>query len=158
MKPGTDAFCIAAILGTLVQEGLTADDWLAENSTGADEVMAELANVDVADFSERCGVGEELIRATARRIGRSDSVSIYEDLGIEMAPHSTLVSYLQRLIWVLVGSFAKPGATTTHSGMVPLFNYSASGREPATPVTGQPHHLRPRAVQRDPRDGHGRHP
>ncbi len=136
VKPGTDAFCVAAILGTLVQEGLTANEWLAENTVGADEVMAELAKVDVADFAERCGVGEDLIRATARRIGRSDSVSIYEDLGIEMAPHSTLVSYLQRLIWVLVGSFSKPGATTTHSGMAPLFNYSTSGREPETPITG----------------------
>lgn len=138
VRPGTDAFCIAAILGTLVQEGMVATSWLAENTTGADEVMAELAKVDVADFSERCGITEAQIRDTARRLGHADSISIYEDLGIEMAPHSTLVSYLQRLIWVLTGSFAKPGGTTTHSGMAPLFNYSTSGREPATPITGSP--------------------
>jgi formate dehydrogenase len=63
-------------------------------------------------------------------------VSVLEDLGIEMAPNSTLVSYLQKLLWVLVGSFGRPGAMTPHSSMVPLFNYSATGKEPTTPVTG----------------------
>lgn len=136
VQPGTDAFCIAALGAVLVQEDLADRQWLAENTVGAEAVLATLAAVDVADFSDRCGVGEELIRATARRIGAADSVSVLEDLGIEMAPNSTLVSYLQKLLWVLVGSFAKPGGVTAHSSMIPLFNYSATGAEPETPVTG----------------------
>jgi len=136
VRPGTDAFCIAAILGVLVQENLIARDWLAENATGYEAVIAELVKVDVADFSARAGLTEDEVRAAARRIGESDSVSIYEDLGIEMAPHSTLVSYLQRLIWILRGSFNIPGGTTTHSGMAPLFNYKSTGKEADSPVTG----------------------
>ena len=34
------------------------------------------------------------------------SVSIFEDLGIQQAPHSTLSSYLEKLIWALTGNFA----------------------------------------------------
>ena len=136
LKPGTDAFCVAALLGTLVQEDLIDRDWLADNATGTDRILEVLAGVDVADYAQRCGLPEEDVRAAARRIGRAESVSIYEDLGIEMAPNSTLVSYLQRLIWILRGSFNIPGGTTTHSGMAPLFNYTASGKEPAAPVTG----------------------
>ncbi len=136
VKPGTDAFCIAAILGVLVQDGRTNSAWLAENSVGAEEVMAELARVDIAEYSQRCGVDEALIRATANRIAVAESVSVLEDLGIEMAPNSTLVSYLQKLLWILVGSFGRPGAMTTHSSMVPLFSYSATGKEPDAPVTG----------------------
>ena len=137
VKPGTDAFCVAALLGVLVQEDMVAHDWLAEHTVGTERVLQELAKVDVADFSARCGIDEADIRAVARRIGTAKGgVSIYEDLGIEMAPHSTLVSYLQRLIWILVGSFNIPGGTTTHSGMAPLFNYGATGNEPTAPVTG----------------------
>lgn len=138
VQPGTDAFCIGALGGVLVQEGLSDRTWLAENTDGHETVLAELSKVNVADFAERCGVNEELIRAAARRIAGADSVAVLEDLGVEMAPNSTLVSYLQKLLWVLVGSFAKPGAMTTHSSMVPLFNYSTAGKEPASPVTGSP--------------------
>ena len=137
VKPGTDAFCVAALLGVLVQEDMVAHGWLAEHATGTERVLEELRKIDVADFSARCGIAEDDIRDAARRIGRANGgVSIYEDLGIEMAPHSTLVSYLQRLIWILRGSFNIPGGTTTHSGMAPLFSYGATGNEPLAPVTG----------------------
>ncbi len=136
VKPGTDAFCIAALLGVMVQDDLINKSWLAENAVESDAVLDELRKVDVADYSVRCGVDEELIRATAQRIAAAESVSVLEDLGIEMAPNSTLVSYLQKLIWILVGSFGRPGAMTTHSSFVPLFNYSAAGNEPESPVTG----------------------
>ena len=35
---------------------------------------------------------------------------MFEDLGIQMNRHSTLSSYLEKLLWVLTGNFAKPGA------------------------------------------------
>ena len=136
VRPGTDAFCIAALVAVLVQEGLHDASWLADNTTGAEAVIGELGRVDVADYAVRCGVDEALIRAAGRRLATADSVAVLEDLGIEMAPNSTMVSYLQKLLWLLVGSFAKPGGMTTHSSMVPLFSYSAAGREPTTPVTG----------------------
>ena len=136
VKPGTDAFCVAALGGILVQEGLINRSFLDENTVGSENVIAELNKVDVPEYADRCGVDEELLRAAARRIGSADSVAVLEDLGIEMAPNSTLVSYLQKLLWILVGSFAKPGGMTTHSSMAPLFNYSAARREPVTPVTG----------------------
>ncbi len=136
VKPGTDAFCIAALGGVIVQEGLVDQTFLDENTTGSADVVAELGKVDVASYATRCGVDEDLLRTAARRIATAESVAVLEDLGIEMAPNSTLVSYLQKLLWILSGSFAKPGGMTTHSAMAPLFNYSASRREPASPVTG----------------------
>ncbi len=136
VRPGTDAFCVAALAGVIVQDDLCDQAWLDDNTAGAEAVMAELGQVDVVDFARRCGVDEALIRSAAHRLATADSVAVLEDLGVEMAPNSTLVSYLQKLLWVLVGSFAKPGGMTTHSWMVPLFNYSAAGREPTTPVTG----------------------
>jgi anaerobic selenocysteine-containing dehydrogenase len=45
-------------------------------------------------------------------------VAVLEDLGIEMAPHSTLNSYLEKLLYALTGNFAKPGTMNmgTHLG------------------------------------------
>ena len=53
-----------------------------------------------------------------------------------MAPHSTLVSYLQRVVWVLLGNYGNHGGMSVHSYAAPLFNYKASGSEPTDPVTG----------------------
>ena len=87
-----------------------------------------------ADYAQRCGVDEELLRAAARRIGAAASVSVFEDLGIQQAPNSTLCSYLNKLLWILTGNFAKKGGQHLHSSFAPLFS-TVSGR---TPVTGAP--------------------
>jgi anaerobic selenocysteine-containing dehydrogenase len=48
VRPGTDAWCIAAMLGTLVQEDLVDHVWLAEHATGVEVVLPVLAEIDVA--------------------------------------------------------------------------------------------------------------
>lgn len=136
VKPGTDAWCLAALAAVLVQENLCDEDFLAEHVHGADEVRAALASVDVADYSSRCGVDEELLRAAARRIADAGSVAVFEDLGIQQGFNSTLCSYLNKMLWILTGNFAKKGAQHLHSSFAPLFNHSPGvGR---TPVTGAP--------------------
>ena len=115
VRPGTDAWCLAALLGALVQSDLIDDAFLDQHCTGADEPLAALREVPVAAYAERCGVDERLICAAARRIGVADSVSTFEDLGIQQGPHSVLCSYLNKLTWLLTGNFAEPGAMHLHS-------------------------------------------
>lgn len=141
VKPGTDAWCLAAMLGVLVQEDLLDHAFLAEHTTGAEPVLDALATVPVADFAARCGVEEDLIRAAARRIGTAKSATTYEDLGVQQSPHSTLVSYLNKLLWILTGNFGKPGTMFLHSSFAPIAGAAAGGSgKPSggrrTPVTG----------------------
>jgi len=138
VRPGGDAFLLAALAAVIVEEGLTAESWLEKNAIGVAQATAALAEVPIADFAERSGISEDDIRVIARRLASASSVSVFEDLGTQMAPNSTLVSWLQRVVTGLVGSYGKPGAMTAHSSLVPLFSYGASGAEPATPVTGGP--------------------
>ncbi len=135
VRPGTDAWCLAALAAVLVQEDLCDEKFLAEHVTGVDGVRAVLRDVPVADYARRCGLDEALIRAAARRIAGAASVSVFEDLGIQQAPNSTLCSYLNKLLWILTGNFAKPGAQHLHSSFAPLFSAGGVGR---TPVTGAP--------------------
>ena len=135
VRPGTDAWCLAALAAVLVQEQVCNEQFLAEHVTGVDGVVAMLRDVPIADYARRCGVDEGLLRAAARRIAGAESVSVFEDLGIQQAPHSTLSSYLNKLLWILTGNFAKRGAQHLHSAFAPLFGVGGVGR---TPVTGAP--------------------
>ena len=136
VKPGTDAFLLAAIGRVIVEEKLFNNEWLVKNANGLDETIAAFSHVPISDFSQRSGIDEATIHKVAHLISSAKSVAFYEDLGIEMAPHSTLVSYLQRVIWVLVGSYGKPGGMSAHTSMAPLFSYGSTGSEPSDPVTG----------------------
>ena len=134
VRPGTDAWCLAALAAVLVQESLCNETFLAEHVHGVDTVRDALREVPIGDYAQHCGVEEELLRAAARRIGAAHSVSVFEDLGIQQAPNSTLCSYLNKLLWILTGNFGKKGGQHLHSSFAPLFS-TVSGR---TPVTGAP--------------------
>ena len=101
LRPGTDAFCLAAILGVLVQEDLVDRDFIRDRTQDADKLFAVLKEVPVADYCGRAGLDVDLVREVARRIARASSVSVYEDLGIEQSLHSTLNSYLEKLLFVV---------------------------------------------------------
>jgi anaerobic selenocysteine-containing dehydrogenase len=136
VRPGTDAWCLAALAAVLVQEDLCDESFLAEHVNGFDPAREALRDVPVGDYAQRCGVDEELVRAAARRIGAAESVAVFEDLGIQQAPNSTLCSYLNKLLWILTGNFAKRGGQHLHSSFAPLFRHASEvGR---TPVTGAP--------------------
>src|SRR3978361_471647 len=135
VRPGTDAWCLSAMAAVLVQENLCNESFLADHVNGVDAVREALREVPVGDYAQRCGVDEELIRAAVRRIAQADSVAVFEDLGIQQAPNSTLCSYLNKLLWILTGNFAKRGAQHLHSSFAPLFGVGGVGR---TPVTGAP--------------------
>ncbi|MBZ0253275.1 MAG: molybdopterin-dependent oxidoreductase, partial [Candidatus Methylomirabilis sp.] len=141
IKPGTDAWCLAALLGILVQEDLIARDWLAEHAVGLEVVEPMLEKVPVSAYAEICGVPEARLRETARRIAGARSVAVVEDLGLQMSVHSTLGSWLDKLLWTLTGNFARPGA---NYAFTPLISLTAGGgalaggekREKKSPVVG----------------------
>ncbi|MUL78606.1 molybdopterin-dependent oxidoreductase [Mycolicibacterium sp. CBMA 226] len=135
VRPGTDAWCLSALAAILVQEDRCDEAFLAEHVTGVEPVREALRGVDVDDFAQRCGVDAELLRAAARRIAGAASVSVFEDLGVQQAPNSTLCSYLNKMLWILTGNFAKRGGQHLHSSFAPLFAAGGVGR---SPVTGAP--------------------
>jgi anaerobic selenocysteine-containing dehydrogenase len=97
-------------------------------------VLPHFASLDVGAHAAKSGVPEEQVRRTARRIAAAESVATFEDLGVQMNLHSTLVSYLHKLLVLLTGNFGKKGAEYRPSTLVPhAFNGEERG---TTPVTG----------------------
>ncbi|MFN0183460.1 MAG: molybdopterin-dependent oxidoreductase [Aquabacterium sp.] len=137
VRPGGDAFLLAAMIATVVQEDLTAAGWLAAHADGLDDVRPLFQDLPIADYAERAGLSEATVRDAARRIARATSVASFEDLGVQMNRHSTLVSYLHLLLLLLTGHYGKPGAMFRPTSLVPLFAAATGiGSLKPTPVTG----------------------
>ncbi|MGZ4727637.1 MAG: molybdopterin-dependent oxidoreductase [Acidimicrobiales bacterium] len=132
VRPGTDAWLLAALGAVVVQEGLTARAWLDEHATGTDQATDALGSVDVSEFCAVAGVDEDLVRRAARRIAGAESVAVFEDLGVQMGLHSTLVSYLEKLVWALTGNLGRPGTQYVPSSLVSL----ARADKPSGPAAG----------------------
>jgi len=133
VRPGTDAWCLAALLAVLVGDDLIDHEFIAKHTAGSESVLAALREVPISEYAQRCGVPEELIRAAAHRIGTASSVTTYEDLGTQQGPHSTLVSYLNKLVWILTGNFGEPGTMFLHSSLIPLTGPPPSSRPERAP-------------------------
>ncbi len=133
VRPGSDAWLLAGMVATLIQEDLVDHDWLTEHAEGLKAVAEVFESVDIADCATKSGIDEAQIRATTRLIAKASGVAVLEDLGVQMNRHSTLVSYLQRLVWVLTGNFGRPGTHYTGNSLGNL----AAGRETGvSPVVG----------------------
>ena len=135
-RPGTDAWLLHAMLGVLWQEGLTDAGWIAARTTGIESLAERLAAIPVATACAACGIAEEQVRLATRRIAAAGSVACFEDLGVQMNRHSTLVSYLEKLLWLLTGNFAKRGAQYIPAAIQSLFGSGASSQR--SPVAGAP--------------------
>jgi hypothetical protein len=147
--PGTDAWLLLAILGVLREEGLIDRAFVdARVAPGELEpVLEALARHSIAESCARTGIDEALVRKAARAMGQARALASFEDLGVQMNHHSTVVSYLHRLLIVLTGSFGKPGTHFVPTTLVDIANGEAKR---TSPVAGAPHHLRADALQCHP--------
>ena len=136
VRPGTDAFCLSAMVAVLVQEGLVHRDWVRDHVSGWDAIVGDFAAVPVAEYAVRCGVDESMLRAATRRLAAADSVAVFEDLGVQMNRHSTMNSWLEKLLWIATGNFGKPGSQYMPSSLVSLVRSDAGTRERTSPVVG----------------------
>ncbi|MEL6978033.1 MAG: molybdopterin-dependent oxidoreductase [Pseudomonadota bacterium] len=146
VKPGRDAWALAAMIGHIVQEDLIPHDWHAAHSRGVEAVAARFAEIPVDAYAQFAGLDPADVKRAARAVAEAESAAHYEDLGVQMAPHSTLVSYLDLLLMTLCGHFGRKGTMATLSQLPgPFFSFrdigdgDDDGYEPEakrSPVTG----------------------
>jgi formate dehydrogenase len=133
VRPGTDAWLLAAMLGVLVQEDLVNHAFVDAHAVGFDDVLTSLSAVKVAECCARTGVDEALVRRATRVIAKARSMASFEDLGVQMNRESTLVSYLHHLLVALTGNLGKQGA---HFVPTPLVNITGGASDRPSPVVG----------------------
>lgn len=146
VRPGTDVWCIMAILGYIAQNDLLDLEWIRGHTTGYRRILDQLQAVPVADYAKFAGLSFGLIERAASAIGSTRRIALYEDLGVEMAPYSTLCSYLNILLFTLAGAFDTEGGMHLVNRLAQILDEGGSapdvdgngyevGRR-VTPVTG----------------------
>jgi anaerobic selenocysteine-containing dehydrogenase len=133
VRPGGDAWLLAAMLAILVEEDLVDRAFVDAHAVGLEPVVAALRAVSIEGSCARAGLDEALVRTATRVIAGARAFASFEDLGVQMNRHSTLVSYLHRLLVLLTGSFGKPGTHYIPTTIVPL--WSGASAKPS-PVVG----------------------
>ena len=135
LRPGTDAFLLAAILAILLEEGLWNRNFLDAHAADVAPVEAALRALPIADFCDRAGLEEARVRRAARVLGGARALASFEDLGVQMNRGSTLVSYLHRLLVAVTGNFGKEGTAYVPTSIVAIAGGASKRR---SPVVGAP--------------------
>ena len=121
VKPGRDAWALSAMIAHVIQQNLIPMEWLNEHVVGLDRVISRFSGIDVEAYSKFAGLDPCDVRAAANAIATSDSSAYYEDLGVQMAPHSTLLSYLNLLMMTITGHFGKPNTLAPLQSLIGQF-------------------------------------
>ena len=124
VRPGKDAFLLAAILGVIVQEGLEDREFIEQRTVGFEAIKPHFQNIPVSEYAQESGVSEDLIREVAIGLAQANTVAVRSDLGIEQSYNSTLNAYLTRLLFLLTGNFGKEGTNCLHTFLLPLIGHS----------------------------------
>ncbi len=129
LRPGTDAFLLAAILAVIVREGDEDQAFLQKHTTGFETVRSALLDVPIVAYAQRAGVALEDVYQAANWIINAASCGVRTDLGTEHTLNSTLNQYLRALLSLLTGNFGKPGGSNLHTVLIPLMGHSDEGEQ-----------------------------
>ena len=136
VRPGTDAWLLTALVAQLIQSGNLDDSWLQDHTEGLEQLREYFLGVDAVAYAAMAGISETQLAETLALLKSARGLAVFEDLGVQMNRHSSLNSYLEKLLWVLLGHFGVPGGQNIPAQ---LQNVAGSGRvSGATPVTHAP--------------------
>lgn len=124
LRPGTDAFLLAAMLGIIVQEGLYDRAFLAAHTTGFEALERELRAVPVEDYVARADLSLAAVQRVARGFAQAASACVRVDLGLQQSPHTTLNAYLEKLLYLVTGHFGKRGGNNLHTFLLPVIGHT----------------------------------
>jgi anaerobic selenocysteine-containing dehydrogenase len=134
LRPGTDAFLLSAILAIILRRGGEAAEFLAARTVGWEEVRPVLARTPVDAWLAHAGVGRADVERAVDMIVAARSMVVRVELGIQQSRHSTLNSYLEKLLYLVTGNFGRRGTNALHTWLQPLIRDSQGQH---SNVTGQ---------------------
>jgi anaerobic selenocysteine-containing dehydrogenase len=139
LRPGTDAFLLLAMLAILVRDSLVDEAFIRERTVGYDQLKERLLHVPIRDFIARADVPAENVERVIHEFANARSACVRVDLGLQQSLHSTLNSYLEKLLFLLTGNLGKEGSNNFHSFFLPLVSHSGEGpNNPRTTLSQMP--------------------
>jgi anaerobic selenocysteine-containing dehydrogenase len=132
LRPGTDAYLLAAILAMIIERNGVDEEFLAARTEGYAEIAEVLRAVPVDEWIAVAEVDRADVSRAVDLILAAKAMTVRVELGIQQGRHSTLNSYLEKLLYLVTGNFGRAGTNNVHSWLVPLFNHSRGERSEVT--------------------------
>ena len=88
-RPDTDVALLNAMLCTIIEEGLTNDAFIAERTTGFEELKQQVLRYTPEKMAAVCGVDAQTIREAARLYATSRGSMIFWGMGVSQHVHGT---------------------------------------------------------------------
>ena len=113
--PGRDVALLNAMIHTIIDEGLTDQQYIQAMTDGFDEIVENVKDFSPEAMADVCGIDAEEIRAVARRYATAERSLIFWGMGISQHIHGT--DNVRSLITLatITGQIGRPG-----TGLHPL--------------------------------------
>ena len=113
IKPGTDAALSLAMMQILIERDMIDWDFIAQKTTGYDELKSRVAEYTPSRVADICGLPEEMIVQLAEGYGRARAPYIRTGWGPARQLKGAMALRSIALLPALVGAFNKPGGGIT---------------------------------------------
>jgi len=114
-KADTDVALLNAMLHTIVEEGLVAQSFVADRTSGYEEFKRNLQAYSPEAMAPICGISAQVIREVARLFAKSRGSMILWGMGISQHIHGTDNARCLIALAMLTGQVGRPG-----TGLHPL--------------------------------------
>lgn len=125
IRPGADAFLLAALAQVLLADGLAADP--GPHVTGVAEVAAAVAPFTPETVAGVTGLPADAVRQLARDLAAAPSAAVYGRIGTSTVRFGTVTSWLVDVVNTLAGHLDRPGGV--------MFPLAAAGQSNSSPTT-----------------------
>ena len=114
-KPGQDVALLNAMIHTIVEEGLTDEQYVQAHTEGFEELKDRIKAFSPEAMAEVCGIEAETIREVARIYATSRTSIIFWGMGISQHVHGTDNARCLITLSLITGQVGRPG-----TGLHPL--------------------------------------
>lgn len=130
IRPGTDTLLMRAMTAIILQEEWENKDYIAQHTSGLDEIKGLFLNFDARAAVKTCNLDYDQVREICRQFATRKSCLRY-DLGLLMNRHSAVSSYLANVLLAICGRIGVRGGNVFHGVLMPLGSHSDE-RDPKT--------------------------
>lgn len=114
-KPDTDVAMLNAIMHVIVHEGLVAQSFIDDRTTGYEDLKKNLVGYSPEEMEGVCGVPAEMLREVARVFATSGGSMILWGMGVSQHVHGTDNARCLIALSLMTGQIGRPG-----TGLHPL--------------------------------------
>ena len=109
IQPDSDVHLLAAMVHTILADGLADLDRAAGHVAGLDQLRQAVAGFSPERVAERCGISAATIRRLAHDLCTAPRAAVYGRMGTTTQRHGTVTSWLIDVLNIISGNLDRPG-------------------------------------------------